>query len=102
VDQWTSLGIELAGSKRFTAVRPVKVSFRERKVARCHVPEPNDFGTLQTGPVRFPVIPDCKVIPDGLPRTSPPKTLTKLAKSSAPPALDHCRETIPECVHDCP
>jgi hypothetical protein len=33
-------------SKRLTAERPVNVSFRERKVALCHVPEANDFGTF--------------------------------------------------------
>jgi hypothetical protein len=43
----------------------VNLSFAARKPALCHVPEANDFGTLQTGPVRFPVSPDCKVIPDG-------------------------------------
>jgi hypothetical protein len=33
-------------SKRLTAGRPLKVSFRARKVALCHVPEANDFGTF--------------------------------------------------------
>jgi hypothetical protein len=32
-------------SKRLTAGRPVKASFRERKVALCDVPEANGFGT---------------------------------------------------------
>ena len=32
-------------SKRLTVGRPVKVSFREWKVALSHVPEANDFGT---------------------------------------------------------
>jgi hypothetical protein len=37
----------LAGcSKRLIAERPAKVSFREPKVALCHVPEANVFGTF--------------------------------------------------------
>ncbi len=32
-------------SKRLTPGRPVKLSFRELKVALCHVPEANGFGT---------------------------------------------------------
>ena len=37
-------------SKRLTAGRPVKVSFLERKVSLCHVPEANDFGTCLSSP----------------------------------------------------
>jgi hypothetical protein len=32
-------------SKRLTAGRPAKASFRERKLTPCHVPETNGFGT---------------------------------------------------------
>jgi len=31
--------------QRLTASRPLEVSFREQKVALCHVPEANGFGT---------------------------------------------------------
>jgi hypothetical protein len=40
--QWNTL---VGCSKRLTAGRPLRVSFRERKVALCHVPEANGFGT---------------------------------------------------------
>jgi hypothetical protein len=32
-------------SKRLTADRPVKISFLERKVVLCHVPEAKDSGS---------------------------------------------------------
>jgi hypothetical protein len=40
------LNLLVGRSKRLTVGRPVKVSFRERKVALRRVPEANGFGTI--------------------------------------------------------